>query len=99
MHDIGDSETEHIEQLIGRRRLTEAVDTDHRTVQADDALRADYVALVRRHRTGEVSKEELPRDMLTALCLQDDLSMELGSKQLAAHQAAKAGSSCSSSSW
>lgn len=43
----------------------------------DEYLQASLdrrIALVRRHRTGEVTKEELPRDMLTALCLQDDLS-------------------------
>jgi len=40
-------------------------------LQASLARRID---LVKRHRAGEVSKEELPRDMLTALCLQGDLS-------------------------
>lgn len=32
------------------------------------------VALVRRYRATEISMEDLPRDMLTSLCLQDDLS-------------------------
>jgi cytochrome P450 len=32
------------------------------------------IDLVKRHRAGEVDKEALPRDMLTSLCLQDDLS-------------------------
>jgi cytochrome P450 len=30
--------------------------------------------LVAGHRAGEIKKEELPRDMLTSLCLQDDLT-------------------------
>lgn len=32
------------------------------------------IELVRRHRAGEIAAEDLPRDMLTALCLKDDLS-------------------------
>jgi cytochrome P450 len=43
----------------------------------DEYLRASLdrrIDLVRRHRAGEIDKEDLPRDMLTALCLQDDLS-------------------------
>jgi cytochrome P450 len=32
------------------------------------------IDLVRRHRSGEIEKDSLPRDMLTSLCLQDDLS-------------------------
>jgi cytochrome P450 len=32
------------------------------------------IDLVKRHRAGQVSIEELPRDMLTSLCLKDDLS-------------------------
>jgi cytochrome P450 len=49
---------------------------------AMDELVRDYlqssldrrVGLVRRHRAGEIALEELPRDMLTAMALQDDLS-------------------------
>ena len=43
----------------------------------DDYLQASLdrrIELVRRHRAGEVAKDALPRDMLTSLCLQDDLS-------------------------
>ncbi|HSV84016.1 MAG TPA: cytochrome P450 [Ramlibacter sp.] len=40
-------------------------------LQASLARRID---LVRRHRAGEIDKADLPRDMLTALCLQGDLS-------------------------
>lgn len=32
------------------------------------------IALVRRHRAGEIALEDLPRDVLMSLCLQDDLS-------------------------
>lgn len=49
---------------------------------AMDALVAEYleaslarrVALVARHRAGEVGAGDLPRDILTALCLHDDLT-------------------------
>jgi cytochrome P450 len=47
------------------------------TALVEEYLRASLerrVELVRRHRAGEVDKEDLPRDMLTSLCLQDDLS-------------------------
>ena len=43
----------------------------------DEYLQASLdrrIALVKRCRDGEVDKEALPRDMLTALCLQDDIS-------------------------
>ncbi len=43
----------------------------------DEYLRASLdrrIELVRRFRADEISKEDLPRDMLTALCLKDDLS-------------------------
>jgi cytochrome P450 len=46
------------------------------TVLVTEYLQASLerrVELVRRHRQGEIQKEDLPRDMLTALCLQDDL--------------------------
>jgi hypothetical protein len=33
--DVGDGETEHVEQLAGRGRLAEAVDADDGAVQAD----------------------------------------------------------------
>ncbi|HEU0221656.1 MAG TPA: cytochrome P450 [Paracoccaceae bacterium] len=32
------------------------------------------IELVRRHRAGEIGMEDMPRDMLTSLCLHDDLS-------------------------
>ncbi|HSV82969.1 MAG TPA: cytochrome P450 [Ramlibacter sp.] len=43
----------------------------------DEYLRASLerrIGLARQHRAGTVAKEALPRDMLTALCLKDDLS-------------------------
>lgn len=43
----------------------------------DEYLQASLdrrIDLVRHHRAGELPAEDLPRDMLTALCLQDDLS-------------------------
>jgi cytochrome P450 len=43
----------------------------------DEYLRASLdrrIDVVRRFRAGEVAKEDLPRDMLMTLCLQDDLS-------------------------
>lgn len=43
----------------------------------DDFLQASLdrrIALVGRHRDGEIGAEALPRDMLTSLCLADDLS-------------------------
>jgi len=43
----------------------------------DEYLQASLdrrIELVRRHRAGEVEKDALPRDVLTSMCLQDDLS-------------------------
>jgi cytochrome P450 len=43
----------------------------------DDTLQASLdrrIELARRHKAGEISAEELPRDMLMSLCLADDLS-------------------------
>jgi len=52
----------------GRRALDDLV-RDHLQVSLDRRI-----DLVKRHRAGEIAKEDLPRDMLTALCLQDDLA-------------------------
>jgi cytochrome P450 len=43
----------------------------------EDYLQASLdrrIDLVRRHHAGEIEKDDLPRDMLTSLCLVDDLS-------------------------
>ncbi len=66
----GSFSTKPQERMIqsGRDAMTELID--------------DYLAeslgrrreLVRRHKAGEIGLQELPRDMLTSMCLQDDLS-------------------------
>jgi len=46
------------------------------TALIDEYLQASLerrIELVRRHRAGEVAKDALPRDVLTSMCLQDDL--------------------------
>ncbi len=55
---------------LGREALTTLV---AEFLQASLDRRAD---LVRRPRSGEVALEDLPRDMLTAMCLADDLSRD-----------------------
>lgn len=51
----------------------------------DEFLQASLtrrIELVRRHRAGEVDKSDLPRDMLTALCLQGDLARPEDSEKI-----------------
>jgi cytochrome P450 len=51
----------------------------------DEYLQASLdrrIDLVRRHRAGELEKEGLPRDMLTSLCLEDDLSRPDDNKKI-----------------
>lgn len=66
----GSFSTRPVEQVIGEGRAA-------MTALVDEFLRASLdrrIELVRRHRAGEIARADLPRDVLTALCLLDDLS-------------------------
>lgn len=66
----GSFSTRPVDEVIreGREAMQALVD------EFLSASLARRVALVRSHRAGELEADALPRDMLTALCLQDDLS-------------------------
>ncbi len=68
----GSFSTKPVEQMIqaGRQAVNDLVN------EYLEASLNRRIELVRRHRVGELSKDELPRDMLTSLCLQDDLSRQ-----------------------